>query len=162
MRPLMILQLLVLLALANGAPVLARRIFGDRLSFPLDGGAWLPDRQRLFGPAKTLRGITIAGVATAIGGSLTGLGWKIGLLVAVTAMAGDVFSSFLKRRFKLAPSSQSLGLDQVPESLFPLLACQGALSLSVLEVAVTLVCFFIGQLAISRVLYRLHIRERPY
>ena len=44
---------------------------------------------------------------------VSGLG--IGLLVAATAMAGDLLSSFLKRRLALAPSSQAIGLDQIPE-----------------------------------------------
>ena len=44
-----------------------------------------------------------------------GLDWTIGLLVSVTTMIGDLFSSFAKRRMNLAPSSMALGLDQIPE-----------------------------------------------
>jgi len=161
-RPLLILQLVVLLTLANGTPVIAKRLLGDRLSAPLDGGARLVDGEPIFGRSKTIRGIVLALLATAAGAPLLGLGWWIGLLVGAAAMAGDLFSSFVKRRCKLSPSSRAVGLDQVPEALFPLLACRGALGLTVEEIAAAVAIFFAGEVVISRVLYRLRIRDRPY
>jgi hypothetical protein len=77
-------------------------------------------------------------------------------------MTGDLFSSFLKRGLRLTASSRAIGLDQVPESLFPLLACRSALSLSLLDIAVAAGTFFIGEILISRVLYKFHLRDRPY
>jgi CDP-2,3-bis-(O-geranylgeranyl)-sn-glycerol synthase len=53
-------------------------------------------------------------------------------------------------------------LDQVPESLFPLLACQHELSLTIVDTVVTVVLFFVIGMALSRLLYKLHLRERPY
>jgi hypothetical protein len=41
MQPLLILMLLALLTMANGAPVIAKKMFGGTLSQPLDGGARL-------------------------------------------------------------------------------------------------------------------------
>ena len=40
--------------------------------------------------------------------------WAIGLLVAATAMLGDLFSSFTKRRINLVPGSMALGLVPDP------------------------------------------------
>jgi len=77
-------------------------------------------------------------------------------------MAGDLFSSFLKRRLHLSPESRATGLDQVPESLFPLLACRKLLSLTALDITVTVLIFFIGAVLVSRLLYKLHLRDRPY
>ena len=77
-------------------------------------------------------------------------------------MSGDLFSSFLKRRLRLTPSSRAIGIDQVPESLFPLLACRRALSLTVSDIAVIVVTFFISEILISRVLYKFGLRDRPY
>jgi hypothetical protein len=161
-RPLLILQLLGLLTLANGTPVIAKRLLGDRLSAPLDGGRRLLDGEPVFGRSKTIRGIVLAILATAAGAPLLGLDWPLGLLVGATAMAGDLLSSFVKRRCRLRPSSRAVGLDQVPESLLPLLACRGALALSVEEIAAAVALFFLGEIAISRLLYRLRIRDRPY
>ena len=60
MQPWLILQLLALLLLANGTPVIAAKIFGARYSYPLDGNVNLADGRRLFGPSKTIRGVGLA------------------------------------------------------------------------------------------------------
>ena len=57
MQLLHILQLLVLLTLANGTPIVAKKLFGHRFSCPLDNGTILFDGRPLFGPSKTIRGI---------------------------------------------------------------------------------------------------------
>jgi CDP-diglyceride synthetase len=90
------------------------------------------------------------------------LGWTIGVAVGSMAMIGDLFSSFVKRRLNLPPSSRATLLDQVPESLFPLLACRGLLSLSLLDIGVCVAIFFFREVFLSRLLYRAHIRDRPY
>ena len=54
------------------------------------------------------------------------------------------------------------GIDQVPEVVLPLLACQNALGLSTVGVVVATGLFWIGELGLSRLLYRLGIREKPY
>jgi CDP-archaeol synthase len=157
-----ILQLLVLLAAANGAPVLAKKILGPRFMQPLDGGRLFVDGRPLFGTSKTIRGIVVAILASTLAAPLLGLDWATGLRVGVLAMLGDLMSSFVKRRLALPSSSMALGIDQVPESLFPTLACRALLSLSVVDIVATVAAFFIGELLLSRLLYRLHIRDRPY
>jgi hypothetical protein len=162
MQYLTILQLLILLTLANGSPVIAKWIFGNYCSWPLDGNTKFVDRRPLFGASKTIRGILVSIVITSICAPLLGLTLNIGFAAATTAMAGDLFSSFLKRRLDLTPSSKAVGLDQVPESLLPLLVCRQALALTVLDVVVTMAIFFVGEVVLSRVLFRLHVRDRPY
>ena len=162
MHPLLDLQLLILLAVANTAPLLGKRVLGDRLAWPLDGGLAFFDGRPLFGASKTLRGVVLAVLATAAAGALVGLGWRIGALAGGGAMVGDLLSSFLKRRFGLKPSSQATGLDQVPESLLPLLACRAALPLPVADIAVLVALFFVGEVLFSRLFYRLGLRDRPY
>ena len=77
-------------------------------------------------------------------------------------MVGDLFSSFVKRRLNLPPSSRATFLDQVPESLFPLLACRGLLPMSIRDIGICVAIFFVGEVFISRLLYKAHIRDRPY
>ncbi|BAR57913.1 hypothetical protein NK6_4747 [Bradyrhizobium diazoefficiens] len=120
------------------------------------------DGRPLFGSSKTIRGIIVSIVATAIGAVFLGLDPERGALVAVVAMVGDLLSSFLKRRLNFPPSSQAIGLDQVPESLFPLLACRDMLSLSYVDIVVAVWLFFVGELATSRILYMLRLRDQPY
>jgi CDP-2,3-bis-(O-geranylgeranyl)-sn-glycerol synthase len=157
-----ITRLLFLLTLANGMPVLAKKILGNRFSCPLDNGARYVDGQPLFGVSKTIRGILLSVLVTTAVAYFVGLGCKIGALAGIVAMSGDLFSSFLKRRMRLPASSRAIGLDQLPESLFPLLACRSALSLTALDIAVTVGAFFIGEILISRVLYKFRLRDRPY
>jgi CDP-2,3-bis-(O-geranylgeranyl)-sn-glycerol synthase len=157
-----IAQLALLLAVANGAPVLAAKIFGPRLAGPLDDGVAFLDGQPLLGKSKTVRGIVVAILSSVMAAPLLGLGWKIGVAVGSAAMAGDLLSSFVKRRLKLASSSRATGLDQIPESLFPLLACRGALALSWLDIALGVAIFFAGEVVLSLLLYKAHIRDRPY
>lgn len=146
----LVVEFLLLLLLANGTPVLARRLLRQHFAWPLDGGLQLPDGQPLFGTSKTLRGILLSLVVTGIGSQLLGLGWQLGLLVAALAMAGDLFSSFIKRRMKLPSSTSAPGLDQIPESLFPALACQTQLGLGAIEIAAIVTIFLIGNLLASR------------
>ncbi len=157
-----VLQLLILLTLANGSPVIAKWIFGNRCSWPLDGNIKFVDGRPLFGASKTVRGILVSIFITSACAPLLGLTLKFGLAVATTAMAGDLLSSFLKRRLGLQPSSRVVGLDQIPESLFPLLACRQALSLTALDIGAGTAIFFVGEVVLSRVLFRLHVRDRPY
>ena len=162
MHFLAMVQSIVLLALANGTPVIAKRVFGRHLARPLDAEVTFLDQRPLFGPSKTIRGVLFSILITTAGAPLVGLEPEIGGLVAGTAMAGDLFSSFVKRRLNLPPSSQALGLDQVPESLLPLLACRDVLALTVADIAVAVAIFCAGELILSRLLYRIHLRDEPY
>ena len=157
-----IVQCLVLLTLANGVPVIAKRILGDRLAWPLDGGWYFWDGQPLLGKSKTLRGLVLAVLATAIGGPLVGLNAPTGALVGFAAMVGDMLSSFLKRRLRLASSAEAPGLDQVPESLLPLILVRDIVGLSLWDILIGVTAFWIGELLVSRFLYMLRIRDRPY
>jgi CDP-2,3-bis-(O-geranylgeranyl)-sn-glycerol synthase len=157
-----LLQLLVLLTLANGAPVVAKKMFGDRFSVPLDGGLAFFDGRPVLGKSKTVRGIVVAIVATAAGAPLIGLDLATGAIVAAAAMAGDLLSSFVKRRLDFKPSSQAFGLDQVPESLLPMLAARAALSLTAIDIAAGVAIFLVGELLLSRLLFQVHLRDEPY
>jgi hypothetical protein len=162
MRVVQLLQILFLMLLANGAPVIAKRIFGPRYTYPMDGNVRFYDGRRLFGPSKTIRGAVCALILTGIAAPLVGLSIQLGLLIAAAAMAGDLLSSFTKRRLGRPASSRAIPIDQIPESLLPLLACYTALDLTYLDVLVGVLVFLIGGLLLSRVLFRLHVRDRPY
>jgi CDP-diglyceride synthetase len=162
MQLLHILQILVLLTFANGTPIVAKKIFGSRFALPLDAGIIFFDGRPVFGASKTMRGIVVSILITSAIAPFIGLDLTIGAIVASSAMAGDLFSSFVKRRLNFPPSSQALGLDQVPESLFPMLACRDALSLTIADIALGVGIFFIGELILSRLLFRAHLRDEPY
>jgi CDP-2,3-bis-(O-geranylgeranyl)-sn-glycerol synthase len=162
MHPVVILQLLVLLMLANGTPVIAKKLLGGHYSYPLDGNLTFADGRPVFGRSKTIRGVLLSVLVTSVSAPIIGLRWKTGLLVGSFAMAGDLFSSFCKRRLGLPSSSRASGLDQIPESLLPLLACRDLLTLTAADIVVCVVIFVIGEVVLSRLLYAFRLRDRPY
>ncbi|HEV2100463.1 MAG TPA: CDP-archaeol synthase [Stellaceae bacterium] len=120
------------------------------------------DGRRLLGRAKTVRGALVSIALTAAAAPLLGLGAAIGVLVGGTAMVGDLLSSFVKRRLNFAPSSQAIGLDQIPESLFPVLACLRFLPLRGLDIVIVVAVFCIGSISLSPVFHRMGLRDRPF
>ena len=60
------------------------------------------------------------------------------------------------------PSSMTLGLDQVPESLFPSIACSAYLPLGPIDVLAIVLVFSVGELAMSRLFFAVGLRDRPY
>ena len=154
--------LVFLVLLANATPLIVQKVLGQRYSQPIDGDCRFIDGRPLLGRAKTLRGVACAIMVTAGAAPVVGLGWKIGLFVGSLAMVGDLLSSFVKRRLGRSSSSPIVGIDQIPESLFPLLACSYPLSLTITDVAVGVAIFFVGELVVSRLLYAFDLRAPPY
>lgn len=158
----LVIKILFLLLLANGTPVIAKKILGPRLAYPLDGDKKFVDGRPLLGASKTVRGIILSIFVTSVGAVLIGYSIQTGVLFVTVSMAGDLVSSFIKRRLDLPPSSRALGLDQFPESILPLLFCWQTFGLDIPTAAAIVVIFFFGELILSRVLFRLHVRDRPY
>ncbi len=158
----LILKLVVLLAIANGTPIIADRLLGRSLAYPLDGRTNFIDGRALLGPSKTIRGVLVAVLASSACAPLFGIAWTTGFLIGLAAMAGDLASSFVKRRLGRPSSSRALGLDQIPESLFPALACKGLLALTAMDVILVVALFCVGELALNYLLFKLHLRKEPY
>jgi CDP-diglyceride synthetase len=158
----LILKFVLLLAIANGTPVMAEKLLGRFLSRPLDAGKTFIDGRPLLGSSKTIRGIVVAVMATSACAPVLGIAWATGSLIGVAAMVGDLISSFIKRRIGRPPSSRALGLDQIPESLLPALACKTLLALTVTDVISVVALFSTGGLILSRFLFKMRIRKEPY
>jgi hypothetical protein len=155
-------RILALLFVANGAPIILDKVLGSRLGLPVDGGLIMPDGRPVFGPSKTLRGVAGALVFSAAVAPTLGFSARTGLLAGIGAMLGDLFSSFIKRRLGIRSSGMALGLDQIPESLIPLLLLRRDWELGVTAVLVLVLAFVVLELALSQLLFRLHIRREPY
>ena len=114
-----ILQAMVLLTLANGTPVIAKRIFGQSFALSLDAGLRFFDGRPLFGPSKTIRGILLSVLVTTASAPLIGLDLTVGVIVASAAMAGDLFSSFVKRRLNFTRAVRHSGSINCQNLCFP-------------------------------------------
>lgn len=160
---LMSAKALLLILVANSAPILIRRLpLIDKFSYPLDCRLRFVDGRRLLGDTKTWRGVIAAVIATMLCAATIRSGWVTGLVVAIFAMLGDSLSSFVKRRMGKPPSAMATGLDQIPESLLPLICLHYIWQLTWLNVATLVIIFVILDFVLSRILFRLHIRNRPY
>jgi len=153
---------IALLLVANGAPIIAKNMLKNHCNRPIDMGQSLADGHPLFGYSKTWRGL-MASVSAALAAALMlGLSARTGVLFGLAAMAGDLLASFIKRRLGYVESSRTRGLDVIPESLLPALALQSPLGLGWLDIAAVVAVFFLIEVSLSPVLYRFHIRDRPY
>ncbi len=160
--PMMYLQLLLLILVANGAPVLGHVVLRNHWAYPLDFALRFFDGRPFLGPSKTIRGVVLSLLITVLCALLIGLSPQTGLVVSGAAMFGDCLASFTKRRLGIKPESQAFGLDQVPESLFPLLALQSIYHLEFWGILITVIAFVILELVLSRLLFYWHLRKHPY
>ncbi len=155
-------KLIILLMTANGAPILLRWLLEGRDIRPVDGGLLLADGRPLFGPSKTVGGLLAAVVVTAWMAWLFGWSPLTGCYFAALAMVGDLLASFIKRRFAIPTSGMAPGLDQIPESLLPLLGVRGMFVLSWSQIVILVLIFVVLDYVLSYFLYLLHIRKQPY
>jgi uncharacterized protein len=145
-----VLAALLFLLWGNFLPPLARLLFDHRFRAPLDGGREWRDGQPLFGPHKTIRGaLAILAGSTAVF-PLLGIAWWQAAAAGLLIVAGDLLSSFLKRRLKHRSGAIIPGLDQIFEGFLPLLVLAGPLDLSAGEAGAVLALFiftaFLGSL----------------
>lgn len=156
------LRLLLLLAAANTAPLLAKRVLGTRFSWPLDGGLTFVDGKPLLGRSKTWRGVLAAVLLCCAAAPILHVPWRISALFALASMAGDSLSSFVKRRLGVASSGQAYGLDQIPEALVPLLAIQGVMPIPWQMVLGVTLAFLLLEPPLARLTHHMGLRDQPY
>ncbi|WP_341328262.1 CDP-archaeol synthase [Methylotuvimicrobium sp. KM2] len=157
-----VIHALLLLLVANGAPVVAYKLFGRRFAWPVDAGIILSDGRPLFGRSKTWRGILSSiGLVSAVSWSM-GYGVTVGAAFGGLAMIGDLSASYIKRRQGMLESSRARGLDTIPESLLPVFVLKSQLALNRFDIAAVVLLFFTIEEFVSPILYRLHIRKHPY
>lgn len=133
--------LVLLVVIANAAPLVISLLLGQRWKVPLDGGRRLPDQRPVLGPSKTIRGLLASVLATALLAPLLGFSPVVGAGFAILAMLGDICSSFIKRRLGIASSRSVPLLDQLPESLLPLWLMQPIVGGTAAEILVAIVIF---------------------
>jgi len=156
------LQLLFLILVANGSPILGHVVLKNHWGCPLDFGWRFFDGHPLLGRSKTIRGVLLSILMTMLCASLIGLPTRTGFVVSVAAMLGDCLASFIKRRLGMKSESQAFGLDQIPESLFPLMALQSTSHLELWGILLTVGGFVVLELVLSRALFYFNLRKHPY
>lgn len=154
---------LLLLLVANGAPILARLLPGVRhWNRSVDGGYRFPDGEPLFGAHKTWRGMVAAILLTAVAAGLAGYPLWLGAVFGALSMLGDLLASFTKRRLKWRSGAPAPLLDQLPEALLPLMSLADPLGLGWPSILLIGVLFTVLDWALSRVLYLWRLRRHPW
>ncbi len=126
------------------------RLLGGRLDAPIDASFGTRVKLPIFGAHKTWRGLASGALACAAIGALLPCGAWVGLGFGLVALGGDLASSFVKRRMRWPEGHSAPLLDQLPESLLPLILFAGALSLSHASIFGTALLFTLLDLATER------------
>ena len=154
-----VLRIILFLLLVNGLPPLVAVLTRNRFDWAVDGGTLWRDGRPLFGNNKTFRGLVAASAGGALAFPLLGQPFWVAGTAAILAMTGDLFSSFVKRRLTLENGRNIAGLDQLFESLFPLLFLDLFFTLSLLQKTAVLLLFTIVAYYSSR--FWQHLTEGP-
>lgn len=161
-----ILKITAFLLWINFLPPMAKIVFRDRFCWPLDRGRLWMDGHPLFGPNKTIRGVLFS----LIGGAAVFLVISVPLWVAGTAallaMAGDLLTSFIKRRPNI-PSGKNIAiLDQIFEGSFPAIFLGHYLSLPLLQILIIISLFvstaYLGSVIWVNITYRPSHKNYPH
>ncbi len=156
---LIVLRIVLFLLWVNALPSLVAVLLKGRFHYPVDGGRLWRDGRPLLGENKTIRGVisSVAGGITLY--PLLGHTWWLAGCVALLAMAGDLLTSFLKRRAEFLSGKNIIIVDQFFESFFPLLLLYIFLSLTWQQIFLSLLLFIAIAYVSSR--FWLYIVERP-
>lgn len=149
-----VLHAFALLIAANAVPVIVAKLAGEHGVLPLDFGRVMPDGQRLFGSHKTWRGLLSGIAACALLALYLGIPVWVGVGFAAVSLAADACSSAAKRRLRLKPGSEVLGLDQLAEALIPLFVFAEPLGLQLAEIALVTTCFVLLDAATAGLRHR--------
>jgi len=156
------IHLLLMIVVANSSPIIMYKLLHDKYNYAIDAGIIFFDGQPLLGTSKTWRGIISSLLITSIIGIILGYAASTGFFISLLAMAGDLCSSFIKRRLKCPPSSKAILLDQIPESLLPAAVMMYLFGLNYFSVFLLISLFVIFEIYMSKILYLWGMRKRPY
>ena len=155
---------MLLLLIANGAPLLASHWLHSRYLYaiqqPIDCGYCWRDGQRLLGESKSWQGLLAALLFTTAAATLLQFPLLPAILLALLAMAGDLISSFIKRRLHCRSGLNMPVLDQLPESLLPMLGVSLLLPLSALQILLPVLLFILIHIVLSEFLSALRFHPK--
>lgn len=152
----LITTLALLLLIANAAPLLAGHWLPAKYLTAIDRGYHCADANPLLGPSKTWQGLAAALLFSAATAWLLQFSILAALLLALLAMVGDLLSSFIKRRLNYRSGLNVPGLDQLPESLLPMLGMYLLLPLSLLQTILPVLIFILLHIIATECLSILH------
>ena len=140
---------------ANAAPV----VLGG--GPPLDGGGKWLDGKPFLGSHKTLRGCIVGILAGIFVGAFQG-NILAGLTQGVGAILGDLISSFLKRRWDIAPGESSPLLDQLDFILMAIIISQPFTRASFTEMILIIIITIPIHYIMNYISWLVKMKEHPW
>lgn len=148
--------------IANASPV----ILGG--GPPIDGGKKFWDGNRILGDGKTIQGFVLGFLA----GSATGViqlqfwwpweKWEVAILLTLGALLGDLFGSFIKRRFGFKRGRPLPVLDQLDFVIGALLLASVFVIPELEIIIILLVITPFIHLGTNLIGYKLGVKSEPY
>jgi len=160
-----VLALILPLYLANGAAPLASKL--PRRT-PLDLGLNWFDGRRIFGDGKTFEGLGLGLLGGFIGGVLSSPVINqyrdplFTLLVAFSALMGDLIGAFIKRRIGLPRGSPLAPLDQLDFLLMGLAAAASRICISAMDLLLAIAITLIMHVSTNYAAYVLRVKQEPW
>lgn len=133
-----ICEIIAFLLWINFLPPLASEILAKRFNQPLDFNIPWIDGSPLLGAHKTIRGIIVALIGSLLFIPILPLPWYSVLVGSSLVLAGDLLTSFSKRRMQREPGQNLPFLDQFLEGFLPLLYFYQAIPLTLLQASIVL------------------------
>ena len=147
--------------MGNTTPIFVKKL--KFLDQPVDFGFKIKGK-RLFGQNKTWRGLFFGSLAGIFTGLCQARGIRVGFVLGLGALLGDLLGSFIKRRLNMAPGEPHVLLDQTPYVLVPMViyACFWPFPLTFAQ-SLFLVLFSLWLHRASNILYfKIGLKEVPY
>ena len=136
-----VVKVVAFLLWVNFLPPLAKVIWKESFNQPLDGNKVWFDGRPLFGAHKTVRGVLASVLGSLVFWPLLALPWFMVAGSALLAMVGDLWTSFIKRRFNYQSGDTVPVLDQLFEGLLPLILLAHGLALAWWQTLLVLAIF---------------------
>lgn len=159
------IKLLIMIWVTNFAPPFFAQIFESKWNRPVDGGYVFIDGKMLLGQHKTIRGVMAGIICGGLAGMVLGFPLWLGLGAGFLSMFGDLFSSFVKRRFSFSSGETVPVLDQFPEGLLPFLLIAPHYSLGIGYVLIFGCVFgvgaYYGSIFLNRILLQKPFKSYP-
>ena len=128
---------------------------------PLDGGGKWLDGKPFFGSHKTLRGCIAGIMAGLLIGALQG-NPLAGLAQGFGAILGDLMSSFLKRRWNIAPGESSPLLDQLDFIIVAIILSQPFTRATFTEMIIIIIVTIPIHYIMNYVSWLMKMKEHPW
>ena len=128
---------------------------------PLDGGGKWLDGKPFLGSHKTLRGSIVGILAGLLIGVLQG-NPLAGITQGIGAILGDLLSSFLKRRWDVAPGESSPLLDQLDFILVAIILSQPFTRASITEMIIIIIVTIPIHYMMNYISWRMKMKDHPW